>query len=42
VLVVAPWAAHAHGNESGAPAMLFSIQDVPLLKLLSLYREEGE
>jgi gentisate 1,2-dioxygenase len=42
VLVVAPWAAHAHGNESGAPAILFSIQDVPLLKLLSLYREEGE
>jgi len=42
VLVVAPWAAHAHGNESGAPAILFSIQDVPLLKLLSLYREEVE
>jgi gentisate 1,2-dioxygenase len=42
VLVAAPWAAHAHGNEGRAPAILFSIQDVPLLKLLSLYREEGE
>lgn len=39
-IVVAPWAEHAHGNESSAPAVLFSLQDVPLLHKLGLYREE--
>ncbi|HEX2713180.1 MAG TPA: cupin domain-containing protein [Candidatus Acidoferrales bacterium] len=42
VLVIAPGARHAHGNEGRAPAILFSIQDVPLLRGLGLYREEGE
>src|SRR5262245_8977590 len=42
VLVIAPWARHAHGNEGRALAILFSIQDVPLLKGLGLYREERE
>jgi len=42
ILAVAPWAAHAHSNEGRAPAILFSIQDVPLLKSLGLYREEEE
>ncbi len=41
-LAVAPWASHAHGNDGPAPAVLFSIQDVPLLNALGLYREEGE
>lgn len=38
--VIAPWDAHAHGNEDSAPAVLFSVQDVPLLMALRLYREE--
>ncbi len=37
---VAPWAAHTHANESSAPAILFSIQDIPLLKAVGLYSEE--
>ncbi len=40
LLVVAPWALHAHGNDGAAPAILFSLQDTPLLKTLGLYREE--
>ncbi len=40
LLVVAPWATHSHGNDGPAPAVLFSIQDVPLLKALGMYREE--
>ncbi len=36
---VAPWAAHSHGNEGSAPAILFSIQDIPLLKAVGLYAE---
>ena len=38
--VVPPWAWHEHGNESGKGAVLFSIQDIPVLKDLALYREE--
>ena len=38
--VVPPWAAHDHANEGGEPAILFSLQDVPLLTALGLYREE--
>lgn len=36
--VIAPWARHAHANLETEPAILFSAQDVPLLKLLGLYR----
>ncbi len=36
--VVAPRARHAHANTGTEPAVLFSAQDVPLLKLLGLYR----
>lgn len=39
--VVAPWAAHAHGNDGSVAAVLFSLQDVPLLTALGLYREES-
>lgn len=42
LLAIAPWAAHSHGNEGSAPAILFSIQDVPLLKALALYAEQEQ
>jgi gentisate 1,2-dioxygenase len=38
--VVPSWAWHEHANESGGEAVLFSIQDNPVMKGLSLYREE--
>jgi gentisate 1,2-dioxygenase len=38
--VIAPWDAHAHGNEGTTPAVLFSVHDIPLLTALGLYREE--
>ena len=38
--VVPPWARHEHANERAEPAILFSLQDVPLLAALGLYREE--
>jgi gentisate 1,2-dioxygenase len=41
VLVIAPSAVHKHANRSGEPAILFSVQDVPLLKTLGFYKEEA-
>ncbi len=41
VLVIAPSAVHKHANRSGEPAILFSAQDVPLLKNLGFYKEEA-
>ena len=38
--VVPSWAWHEHAAESGQEAVLFSIQDTPIMKSLSLYREE--
>jgi gentisate 1,2-dioxygenase len=38
---VPPRALHAHGNEGGTAAILYSVQDVPLLKALGFYRREG-
>ena len=38
--VVPPRAAHAHSNAGREPAILFSAQDVPMLKALGLYRME--
>ena len=38
--VVPPWAWHEHANASGKEAVLFSIQDIPVLKDLAPYREE--
>jgi gentisate 1,2-dioxygenase len=37
---IPPRAAHAHGNEGAAPAVLYSVQDVPLLRTLGFYRVE--
>ena len=39
-LVVPPWAWHEHGHRGSEPAILFSVQDVPALRALGLYREE--
>ena len=38
--VVPPMARHSHENAGAHPAILFSFQDVPLLKALGQYREE--
>jgi gentisate 1,2-dioxygenase len=40
-LAIAPRALHAHGNEGREPALLFSFQDVPLLRALGLHRVEA-
>ena len=42
VVCVPSWAAHEHANaSSSADAILFSIQDTPVLEKLGLYREEA-
>ena len=38
--VVPPMATHSHRNHGTEPAILFSLQDVPLLKAVGLYYEE--
>jgi gentisate 1,2-dioxygenase len=38
---IPPRALHAHANDGGAPAILYSVQDVPLLKALGFYRVEA-
>ena len=38
--VIPPRARHAHANAGSEPAVLFTAQDVPLLKLLRLYHME--
>jgi gentisate 1,2-dioxygenase len=41
ILAVPPWALHEHANSStSADAVLFSIQDLPVLQALGLYYEE--
>ena len=41
ILAVPPWALHEHANASkSADAVLFSIQDLPVLGALGLYYEE--
>jgi len=41
-LVVPPWAWHQHRNPSRTePAVLFQMNDVPVMKALGLYREEA-
>ncbi len=37
---VPPWAQHQHANHGAEPAILFSMQDKPLLTALGLYRED--
>ena len=42
ILALPPWALHEHANRSATdPAILFSIQDRPVLEALGLYREEA-
>ena len=41
VLVIAPSAVHKHSNASREPAVLFVVQDSPMLKALGFYREEA-
>ncbi|HKY08385.1 MAG TPA: cupin domain-containing protein [Candidatus Binatia bacterium] len=42
ILTVPPWALHEHANASkSADAVLFSIQDLPVLSALGLYYEEA-
>jgi gentisate 1,2-dioxygenase len=37
---IPPRAVHAHGNMGTAPAILYSLQDIPMLRALGLYRAE--
>jgi gentisate 1,2-dioxygenase len=39
--VVPPWAWHEHASEGDQEAILFSIQDTPVMKALGLYREQS-
>jgi gentisate 1,2-dioxygenase len=42
IIALPPWALHEHANASPRdPAVLFSIQDRPVLEALGLYREEA-
>jgi gentisate 1,2-dioxygenase len=41
VLVVPPSAVHRHKNSGREPAVLFTVQDSPMLKKLGFYREEA-
>jgi gentisate 1,2-dioxygenase len=41
VMVVAPSAVHRHRNNSREPAVLFTVQDSPMLKALGFYKEEA-
>ena len=38
--LVPSWAWHEHASEPGAESILFSIQDIPVMKSMALYREE--
>jgi gentisate 1,2-dioxygenase len=38
---IPPRALHAHANAGDTPAILYSVQDVPLMRLLGLYRMEA-
>jgi gentisate 1,2-dioxygenase len=39
--VVPPWAWHEHASEGQNAAILFSVQDTPVMKALGLYREQA-
>ena len=42
ILALPPWALHEHANTSSSEdAVLFSIQDTPVLQALGLYYEES-
>ncbi|HEX7229882.1 MAG TPA: NADPH dehydrogenase, partial [Candidatus Binatia bacterium] len=41
IFALPPWAMHEHANSApSADAVLFSIQDLPVLKALGVYYEE--
>jgi gentisate 1,2-dioxygenase len=40
-VAIPPRALHAHANPGATPAILYSVQDVPLLRALGLYRMEA-
>lgn len=39
---IPPWACHRHVNQADELAILFSLQDIPLVRALGLYRAEPE
>jgi gentisate 1,2-dioxygenase len=39
--VVPPWAWHEHANQGKDEAILFSVQDTPVMQALGLYREQA-
>jgi gentisate 1,2-dioxygenase len=39
--VVPPWVWHEHANDARQEAILFSVQDTPILQALGLYREQA-
>jgi gentisate 1,2-dioxygenase len=39
-LNVAPWTWHRHVNPGAAPAVLFQVNDIPVLRATGYYREE--
>jgi gentisate 1,2-dioxygenase len=41
MFVAPPWAWHEHANPAPEEAILFSIQDTPVMEALGLYREEA-
>ncbi len=41
ILAIPPWSLHEHANIGSEDAILFSIQDQPVLEALGLYREEA-
>jgi gentisate 1,2-dioxygenase len=41
IIALPSWALHEHANTGSGDAILFSINDRPVLEALGLYREEG-
>jgi gentisate 1,2-dioxygenase len=41
IIALPPWSLHEHANTSSEDAVLFSIQDIPVLQALGLYYEEA-
>ncbi len=40
-VAVPPWVAHAHSNPSGQEAVLFQVNDIPVMQALGYWREEA-
>ena len=38
---IPPRAAHVHGNPGSEPAIMYSLQDIPMLRPLGFYRAEA-